>query len=186
MDIKAFFTPFPTLLTPRLALRALRQSDLRDLYAYASDPEIDRYTPWAHYQSISEAQADLDQFIADYDQHGLGAWGIEYLNEQRLIGIINISPPHHHHHRTELGFTIARTHWSQGFATEAARAVITFGFEKMKLHRIEAVCLPENLASARALVKAGMQYEGLLHHYQVWRNKPCNLHMYAITAPPAQ
>ena len=45
MDIKAFFTPFPTLPTPRLILRALRPTDLDDLYAYASDPEIDRFTP---------------------------------------------------------------------------------------------------------------------------------------------
>ena len=108
--------------------------------------------------------------------------GIEHLNEDRLIGIINISPPHPHHRRTEMGFTIARAYWGQGFATEAAQAVVAFGLEKMQLLRIEAVCLPENLASARALIKAGMQYEGLLRNYQVWRDKTCDLQMYAITA----
>ena len=51
MDIKAFFTPFPILSTPRLILRALQPSDLDDLYEYASDPEIDRYVPWEHYKN---------------------------------------------------------------------------------------------------------------------------------------
>jgi [ribosomal protein S5]-alanine N-acetyltransferase len=162
-------------------LRALRQNDLDDLFSYASDPEIDRYTPWTHYKSLAEAQVDLDSFIADYDRIGLGAWGIEHRETHRLIGIINISPPHPRNSRTEMGFTIARTHWGKGYATEAAKAVVAFGFEKMHLVRIEAVCLPENLASARVLLKIGMQYEGLLHNYQVWRGHPCDLQMYAVT-----
>ena len=182
MDIKTLFTPFPVLPTSRLVLRALRQNDLDDLYAYASDPEIDHYTPWTHYKSLAEAQIDLDSFISEYDRHGLGAWGIEHRAERRLIGIINISPPHPRNRRTEMGFTIARTHWGQGYAAEAATAVIRFGLEKMQLLRIEAVCLPENLASARVLLKIGMQYEGLLRKYQVWRGKPCDLQMYALTA----
>jgi ribosomal-protein-alanine N-acetyltransferase len=50
----------------------------------------------------------------------------------------------------------------------------------MHLARIEAVCLPENAASGRVLQKAGMQYEGLLRNYQVWRGKPCDLQMWAV------
>ena len=183
MDIKELLTPFPSLPTARLILRALRPDDLDDLFADASDPEIDRYTPWTRYQSVAEAQTDLDNYIADYERHGLGVWGIEQRDEQRLIGIINISPPHPHDRRSEMGFTIARSHWGKGYATEAAQAVLHFGFEKLQLVRIEAVCLPENVASARVLLKIGMQYEGLLHNYQIWRGKPCDLQMYAIIPP---
>ncbi len=71
-------------------------------------------------------------------------------------------------------------HWGQGLATEAAQALVAFGLEQMQLARIEAVCLPENAASARVLQKAGMQYEGLLRNYQVWRGKPCDLQMWAV------
>jgi [ribosomal protein S5]-alanine N-acetyltransferase len=181
MDIKTLFTPFPELPTPRLMLRALRQSDLEDLYTYASDPEIDRYTPWRHYSSLEKAQADLDSFLTEYEHHGLGAWGIEHRMDKRLIGIINISPPHPHHHRTEMGFTIARPYWGHGFATEAAVAVVRFVFDQLKVVRIEAVCMPENIASARVLQKIGMKYEGLLHNYQVWKDKPSDLQMYAVT-----
>jgi ribosomal-protein-alanine N-acetyltransferase len=180
LGIKALFTPFPTLSTPRLALRALRQSDLDDLYAYASDPEIDRFTPWTHYESVAEARADLDEFLAEYENGGMGAWGIEHRAEQRLIGIINFSRPHPRNRRVEMGYTIARTHWGQGLATEAARALVRFGLEQMHLARIEAVCLPEHAASARVLQKIGMEYEGLLRNYQIWRGKPCDLQMWAV------
>ena len=183
MDIKAFFTPFPILSTPRLILRALQLSDLDDLYEYASDPGIDRYVPWEHYKNIEEARENLNEFLAEYEQDGLGAWGIEHRADKKLIGIINTSIPHPINRRVEMGYTISRAYWGQGLATEAVQALIGFGFEKMKLVRIEAVVLPENLASARVLEKSGMQFEGLLHGYQVWRNKPCDLRMYAITNP---
>lgn len=183
MDIRSLFTPFPTLPTQRLTLRALRQSDLQDLFNYASDPEIDRYTPWSRYQSLAEAQTDLNDFIAEYERDGLGAWGIEHRADRRLIGITNLSLPHPRNRRTELGFTIARAYWRQGYASEAARAVIQFALGPMQLYRVEAVCLPDNQASARALIRAGMRYEGLLHNYQVWRGEPRDLQMYAVTAP---
>lgn len=181
MDIKTLFTPFPVLSTARLVLRALRPNDLDDLYAYASDPEIDRFTPWTHYTSLAEARADLDNFLADYERDGFGSWGIEHQADQRLIGIIEFSPPHPRSRKTALGYTIARAYWGQGYATEAAQALITFELDKLHLVRIEAVCLPDNLASIRVLRKIGMQYEGLLHNYEIWRGKPCDLQMYALT-----
>ena len=181
MDLKAFFTPFPSISTERLLLRALRPTDLDDLYAYASDPEIDRFTPWEHYQSRDEARANLDDFLLEYEKYGLGAWGIEHRADQRLIGITNISPPHPHHRRVELGYTIARADWGQGYTTEVVKAVIRFGFEQMGLAWMEAVVLPDNTASRRVLEKARMRHEGLLRRYQVWRGVPCDLEMYAIT-----
>jgi ribosomal-protein-alanine N-acetyltransferase len=184
MDLKALFTPFPTISTPRLLLRALRPADLDDLYAYASDPEIDRYTPWRRYQSLSDAQADLDSFLAEYERDGLGAWGIEQRASGRLIGIINLSPPHPRNRRVEMGFTIARADWGQGYATEAAQALVAFAFERLDLVRVEAVCLPANRASARVLTKIGMHYEGLLRHYQIWRGQPVDLEMYAVIGSP--
>jgi ribosomal-protein-alanine N-acetyltransferase len=183
VDLKALFTPFPILTTPRLTLRALRPTDLDDLYTYASDPEIDRFTPWEHYKNKDEARANLDDFLSEYEKYGLGAWGIEHTADQRLIGITNISPPHRYDRRSELGYTIARAYWGQGYATEAVRAVIRFGFERLQLYRMEAVILPGNTASRRVLEKAGMRHEGLLRNYQVWRGQPCDLEMYAAVPP---
>jgi ribosomal-protein-alanine N-acetyltransferase len=180
IDLKALFTPFPILCSPRLILRALRPTDLDDLYEYASDPEIDHFVPWEHYKNIDEARENLNEFLGEYEKDGLGAWGIEHRADKKMIGIINTSIPHRINRRVEIGYTISRAYWGQGLATEAVKALIEFGFETMNLVRIEAVVLPEHLASARVLVKSGMQFEGVLHSYQVWRNKPCDLRMYAI------
>jgi len=180
MDLKTLFTPFPVLLTPSLILRALQLSDLDDLYEYASDPEIDHYVPWEHYKHSEEARNNLNEFLEEYQKDGLGAWGIEHRADNKLIGIINTSIPHRTNRRVEMGYTISRAYWGRGFATEAVQAVIQFGFEKMDLVRIEAVVLPDNIASARVLEKVGMKFEGLLHSYQVWRGQPRDLRMYAI------
>ena len=179
MDSKPSFENFPLLSTPSLILRALDSSDLDDLYEYASDPEIDRYTPWDHYNNIEEARENLNEFLEAYEKHGFWAWGIEHQADKKLIGIININKPGYDR-KVEVGYTIARKYWGQGLATEALQALIRYGFEKLDVARIEAVVLPENKASARVLRKVGMQFEGLLRNYQVWKGKPSDLEMYAI------
>jgi ribosomal-protein-alanine N-acetyltransferase len=110
----------------------------------------------------------------------MGAFGIEHRNDRRLIGILTFSPPHPRNRRIEFGYTIARAYWGQGYATEAAAEFVRFAFEQMALVRIEAVVLPDHVASSRVLEKVGLQYEGLLRSYQVWRNVPRDLKMYAI------
>ncbi|MCQ3936553.1 MAG: GNAT family N-acetyltransferase [Chloroflexi bacterium] len=174
------FPDFPLLSTPRLLLRDLRLTDLDDLYEYASDPIIDRYTPWDRYMSLNEAREDLSRYIARYEQGHFRAWGIEHRADKKLIGIANFGFISVGDRRAEMGYTIARKYWGQGFATEAAQALIQYGFEKLALVRIEAVVLPENKASSQVLLKAGMQFEGLLRSYQVWKGKPSDLEMYAI------
>ena len=179
MDTTSHFPDFPLLSTPRLILRALASSDLHDLYEYASDPEIDHYTPWDHYKNIEEARENLNEFLEAYEKHGFWAWGIEHRSDKKLIGIININKPGYDR-KVEVGYTIARNYWGQGLATEALQALIRYGFEKLALSRIEAVVLPENKASSKVLLKAGMQFEGLLRSYQVWKGKPSDLEMYSI------
>jgi len=179
MDSKTRFPDFPLLATPRLILRDLRPTDLDDLYEYASDPEIDAFTPWDHYKNIEEARENLNDFMEAYEKHGFWAWGIEHLADKKLIGIININKPGYNR-KVEVGYAIARAYWGPGLATEAVQALIQYGFEKLDLVRIVAVVLPENKASSKVLLKVGMQFEGLLRNYQVWKGKPSDLEMYAI------
>jgi RimJ/RimL family protein N-acetyltransferase len=69
------------------------------------------------------------------------------------------------HQRADLGYWLGVPFWGQGYATEAARLVISYGFVRLQLHRIQARCFPRNRASARVLEKVGMRYEGLLRGY---------------------
>lgn len=69
------------------------------------------------------------------------------------------------HQRADLGYWVGVPYWGRGYATEAARLVISYGFDRLHLHRIQARCFPRNGASARVLQKAGMRYEGTLRGY---------------------
>jgi ribosomal-protein-alanine N-acetyltransferase len=82
----------------------------------------------------------------------------------KLIGgiTLTLTPAHQ---RADLGYWLGVPFWGQGYATEAARLVISFGFARLHLHRIQARCFPRNRASARVLEKVGMRYEGLLRGY---------------------
>ena len=69
-------------------------------------------------------------------------------------------------HQAELGYEIDPAYWGQGYATEAARKMLAFGFGELRLHRIWATCLLENVASARVLGKLGLQQEGRLREHR--------------------
>jgi ribosomal-protein-alanine N-acetyltransferase len=73
------------------------------------------------------------------------------------------------HARGELGYVFDRDVWSRGYATEAGRLLLRFGFESLRLRRIAAACRPENVASARVLEKIGMRYEGTLRSHMFLR-----------------
>lgn len=84
------------------------------------------------------------------------------------------------HARAELGYAIHREYWGQGLVPEAVRAMISFGFEKIGLNRIEARCIAENTASARVMEKAGMSYEGTLRQREFIKGAYRNIKLYAI------
>ena len=85
------------------------------------------------------------------------------------IGLITDSARQYGSARS-LGYALGIRYWGQGYMTEAVRAVIRFGFEKMSLDVISATCYPDNLASRRVLEKCGFQYEGTLHRAEMLYN----------------
>ena len=80
------------------------------------------------------------------------------------IGAVALTVDSTRHRRGELGYLLRQDRWGRGLATEAARLVVDFAFRDLGLHRVWAVCDPENQASGAVLTKLGMQREGLLRH----------------------
>lgn len=160
----------PPLETARLLLRAARPADDADLFDYARDPEVARFTTWEPHASLTDAQQFLARVLDDYRIGKIGYWAIEHQNDGKLIGAVGLTgnitpaetPPQFIHARAELAYVLARPYWNQGLMTEAAREVLQFGFTQWNLNRIEARCLVENLASARVMEKLGMKFEGTL------------------------
>lgn len=181
--IEESFGP-PVLETTRLVLRPARAADAEALFAYATDPEISRFTTWNAYSSLADAHRFLAAVLDRYGSGRIGLWAIEHRPTQRFIGTIGLdgegTPGAFVHGRAELSYALAREFWNQGFVSEAAQAILHFGFTHWNLNRIQARCLLPNLASARVMQKIGMKFEGVLHQHIHVKGEFHDLKMHAI------
>lgn len=153
----------PTLQTERLVLRPLTPDDAPVLARRAGRREIADTTisiphPYSEQQAREWIAAHGELFTKG---RGL-VFGMELKREATLAGSIGLREIDSEHSQAELGFWVAVEYWGQGYATEAARAVVNFGFDQLGLNRIYAHHMVRNPASGRVLTKIGMKQEGLL------------------------
>jgi [ribosomal protein S5]-alanine N-acetyltransferase len=154
--------------TARLRLRPFRLQDVDDVLVYATDPEWGRYLPVPQ----PYTQADAEKFIAgqvllDHEVHP--AWAIDHTGA--IIGGINLRF-RYDHQIGEMGYSVARSYWGRGLATEAARAVMEAAFTTYaSLNRIRAMADARNLGSLSVLEKLGMVREGVLRQNSLVRGE---------------
>jgi ribosomal-protein-alanine N-acetyltransferase len=170
----------PILETERLILRKMALDDAEAVFAYASDPEVSRYTLWEAHRSIEDSRAFLELEVSKRESGGEPDWGIVYKGDHRLVGTCGIISWEPQHARAEIGYALSREYWGRGLMPEAARAMIRFGFERMSLNRIEARCIAENAASTRVMEKAGMTYEGTLRQRELIKGAYRDIEVYAV------
>lgn len=155
----------PTLKTDRLILRLYCEADIPELVPLVGSYEIAATTlRIAHPYTEHDARAFL-QLAHDPDKIWLA---ITLRTDGRQIGGIGLRVEEKHQH-AELGYWLGLPFWGKGFATEAAREMIRYGFEELKLHRIFASHFKNNPASGRILQKLGMHHEGCQReHVRKW------------------
>jgi ribosomal-protein-alanine N-acetyltransferase len=107
-------------------------------------------------------------------------WGITHKNEDRIIGTCGFHNYSKEHYKTEIGYELAPEYWRQGIMTEVLRAVIKYGFEQLKLNRLEAFIDPDNISSRKLLEKSGLSEEGLLREYFFEKNIFVDAVIYSI------
>jgi ribosomal-protein-alanine N-acetyltransferase len=140
--------------TPRLLLRQFQVDDWQDVLAYTSDSEVMAYIPTG---VMSEEQAR--EFVAYSAGDEAEDFAVLLKRANHLIGHISFHPwfaPRTY----EIGWVFNSAYHGQGYATEAARAMMRYGFDVLKIHRLIATCQPENPASYRVMEKLGMRREG--------------------------
>lgn len=168
------------LETARLRLRPMRPEDAGEMHAYASDPEVARHMLWAAHESLQETENFLRFVRERYARGDPAGWGLEELASGRFIGTCGIQSWHPEHARAELGYVLAREHWSRGLMTEAVAAAVEFGLDRIGFNRLEARCFEGNPASARVLEKVGMTHEGTSRASHFLAGAFRNLRHYAI------
>lgn len=161
----------PVLETSQLRLRPFVLSDGDRLESLIGTHEIARHTMNIPYPYPKGGGAEWIGTHADAIKNGTGYnFAIVPRNapDDGLAGGIGLRPNPDQGH-AELGYWIANAFWGRGYATEAARAIVRFGFESLELRRIYAHHMGSNPASGRVLLKAGMTLEGVLRqHVRKW------------------
>jgi ribosomal-protein-alanine N-acetyltransferase len=159
---------FTTLTTDRLVLRELRPSDVAQVFALRSDPLVMQHVNRALARSTEDASELIELINSRTREKEAVHWAITVKGEDELIGLIGFWRLVKEHHYGELGYTLAREHWGQGYATEAIRAALHYGFRTLGFHRAEAITRPQNTASIRALEKNGFVREGHFRENIFW------------------
>ncbi|BBC98534.1 N-acetyltransferase [Streptomyces rochei] len=154
--------PPPSLHTARLRLRAFEDADVDDLFALQSNAHILRYwdsPPWTE-------RSRAEKFIAScrrMEQEGTGArLAVDRVCDGAFIGWCTLNSWNPDFRSASLGYCYDDAAWGQGYATEAARALLDWAFDTLDLNRVQAEADTRNTASARVLEKLGFLREGTL------------------------
>ena len=176
MNISEKFANVPKIETERLILRKITLDDAEDMYLYASDEEVTRYVTWDTHSSLSDTIAFINTFLSQYHV----PWGIELKENGKFIGTVHFVWWQPEHHSAEIGYVLSKKYWGKGLITEAARAIISLGFENINLVRIQARCFVKNKASERVMQKLGMSFEGISRKAMYVKGEHKDLKVYSI------
>lgn len=171
---------FPTLETERLILRRVTSSDARSLLKYLSDADVMKYVGLEPFKSIEDALNEIAWYEKIFEEKSGMRWGITLKEKNEVIGSCGFLNYVAKHNRSEIGIELSKDYWGNGLACEAFKAVIQYGFDALKLHRIEALIEPENKPSQKLAEKQGFLREGLLRQYEYACGKYDDLYMYSL------
>ena len=169
--INKCFVLFPELETERLVLRQVIEEDLDQLYEMFRDPEVAKYDYFHPVSSKAETLKFLERFNQDLSANEEITWGLILKETNQLIGTCCLGEFNEGARRAEIGYDLTQKQWGKGYATEAVKAVIDFGFIRMNLNRIEATITPGNDASVQVLKKLNFTQEGILRKRDLLKGK---------------
>lgn len=154
------FSNMPTLTTERLILRPMRVSDCQDMFGYAKREDVTTFLLWSPHPAPSYTEDYLRYLQGRYALGEFYDWAVVEKESGRMIGTCGFTRFDFPHNGGELGYVLNPDYHGHGYATEAARRVLRFGFEVLELHRVEAKFMRGNDASLRVMEKLGMSFEG--------------------------
>lgn len=157
------------LTTRRLLLRRFAPDDAEEVAEYAASPEWGRYL-------VNVPQPftprDAEEFVVRFASPETSGATVMFaiVLDGKVIGeaYLNLDAQNQ---RAELGYSLSPEHWGKGLATEAARAVMDWGFQTSRLNKVFATCDPRNEPSRRVLERLGMSLEGQLRRHLLWRGE---------------
>ncbi len=151
------------LETTHLVLREISLDDVDAIHAYAANPEVVQYMAWGP-NSFEQTRKFCAERVANRKDPNRASYelAINVKPGSVAVGAIGLRVKSVENREGELGYVLHPVYWGKGYMTEAARRMLEFGFDELKLHRISAFAEPANTASIRVMTRLGMTYEGTL------------------------
>lgn len=155
----------------QIYLRDFYPDDWAAVHAYAADPAVVRYMSWGP-NSPEQSMAFVASAVVTAAENPRTRFDLAIVlcANNELVGSAGIYLQPGKPYAAEIGYCLRQDAWGKGYASEAARLLVHFGFASLGLHRISATCDPENTASARVLQKAGLQQEGYMRGHMLIRS----------------
>ena len=150
---------FPTLRTARLLLRDWQDSDLDPFASMNADSQVMEFFP--RVLDRAESDALVARIRSRFARSGFGLWAVEVCGITPFIGFVGLTVPSFEVHFTpcvEIGWRLARDHWGRGYATEAARVALEFGFRRLALEEIVSFTAQVNRRSRNVMERIGMSH----------------------------
>ena len=159
----------PLLRGERVLLRGWRTSDLEPFADLNADPRVMEHYP----EPLTRARSDAmvtERIVPQFAERGYGLWAVEVPGSASFIGFVGFQPPAFEASFTpcvEIGWRLAFASWGHGYATEAARLALAFGFADLGLDEILSFTSPDNRRSVAVMERLGMRYDGVFEHPNV-------------------
>jgi len=169
------------LTTERLVLRDFTGDDWPAVLAYQKNPLYLRYYAW-----MDRTPAEVREFVGMFLANQQSVPRVKFQlastlkTTGQLIGNCGIRLESAEARQADIGYELDPNYWGQGYATEAARAMVQYGFSQLRVHRIWSWCIADNLGSARVLEKLGMRLEGQLRENEHYKGRWWDTLVYAI------
>lgn len=171
----------PVLETPNLLIREISENDIFDMFEYAQIPYVGPMAGWEPHSSISHTREVIKMYLRKPQYGQLGVFSIVLKKEDKMIGTVELHT-YVKGFKAELGYTISPYYWGHGYAVEASKQVIKWGFTELELKRIECCCFADNAQSKRVCEKLDFRYEGLRKKgYMLYNGYIGDLECYGMT-----
>lgn len=167
------------LVTERLCLRKMDEGDAGFLFEIWSDPEVTKYMNISSFTEIKQAEEMISLLNQLADENQAIRYSMIESASNKIIGSCGFNVIDLENEKVEIGYELSTFYWGKGFATEALTALLSYAFETLSIHRVEAKVQPANLPSIKLLNKLQFSYEGTLRQSEKARGSFVDLAMYS-------
>jgi len=168
---KSCFDIFPELESERFKYIQVTLADVEDIFKIYSDPEVAKYDWYKPITTKDDALSIINRYSKEFQNKEELTWGVARKYDNKIIGYCCLGSFNDDSRRSEIGYGFNRDEWNKGYATEAIKVLVKFGFDIMNFNRIEATVTLGNDASVNALKKANFLQEGIVRERSIMKGK---------------